>query len=210
MPSPSRASQRNQSQSMLLPRDNAWPKRERGRTNGHVRGQARRTKDYVPEIMPSPALPTQVSYQNHNDITPTADCPRTEEGPPISHPTRDALLEPAPHVSRREHTSPSPRPFTDDIHTNRPPHQSPGSLHRTPPNMSSFKVGVSSPLGKLVQLLDGFSLATTMTAKILRSVTLLHCLFLAHIIAPQFPLHLFRTDSHPSIPVKPSTNLTTI
>src|SRR6266446_5754137 len=72
------------------------------------------------------------------------------------------------------------------------------------------KLGVSSPLDKLVQLLDGFSPVTTMTAKILRSVTLLRCLFPAHITAPQFLLHLFRTDRHPSARVRPSIGLTTI
>ena len=98
--------------------------------------------------MPPPALPPQVSYQNHNDITHTGDYPCTEEGPPISYLTRDALLEPAPHVSRHEHTSPSTHPFTDDIHTNRPLHQSPESLRPTPPSMSSFKVGGFKPIGQ--------------------------------------------------------------
>ncbi len=148
MPSPSRASQRNQSQSKLLPRDNGWPKRERGRHNGHTRGPVRQAKEYVAETMPPPALPPQVSYQNHNDITHTADYPRTEEGPPISHPSRDALIESPPHASRHGHTSPSTHPFTDDIQTNRPLHQSPESLHPPPPNMSTFKVGGFKPIGQ--------------------------------------------------------------
>ncbi len=151
MPTPSRASQRNQSQSKLLPRDNGWPKRERGRPNGHARGPARQAKDYVVETMPPPALPAlppQVPYQNHNDLTHTADYPRSEEGPPISHPTRDALLEPAPYASRHGHTPPSTNPLTDDIQTNRPLHQSPESLRPPPPNMSSFKVAGFKPIGQ--------------------------------------------------------------
>lgn len=150
MPSPSRASQRNQSQSKLLPRDNGWPKREQGRPNGHARGQARLAKEHVAEAMPPPALPPQVSYQNHNDLTYAADYPRTEEGPPVSiyHPTRDALLEPAPHLSRHGHTSPSTHSFSDDTQTNRPLHQSPESLRPTSSNISSFKVVGFKPIGQ--------------------------------------------------------------
>jgi hypothetical protein len=71
------------------------------------------------------------------------------------------------------------------------------------------KLGVSSPLGKLVQPLEGSSPVTTMTAKILRSVILLLCLFPPHITAPQLLLHLFRTDKHPSARVRPTVDLTT-
>lgn len=146
VPTPSRAAQRNQSQSKLLPRDNGWPKRERGRPNGHARGQ-RPAKDYVAEPMPPPALPFQVPYQNHIDIPQTADYPRSEEGPPISHPTRDGLLEP-PLGSRHGPISPSTHPLPDDIQTNRLLHQSPDASRPTPPNMSSFKVGGFKPIGQ--------------------------------------------------------------
>jgi len=97
--------------------------------------------------MPPPALPPQVPYQNHNDIIHTVDYPRAE-GPPISNPTRDALLEPAPHVSHHGHTPPSAHPFTDDIQANRGLHQSPESLRPTPSNMSSFKIVGFKPIGQ--------------------------------------------------------------
>lgn len=144
---PSRAAQRNQSQSKLPPRDNGWPKRERGRPNGHARGP-RPAKDYVTETMPPPALPLQVPYQNHNDMTHTVDYPHPDEGPSISHPTRDGLLDPAPHGSRHGHPSPLAPPLTDDIQANRPLHQSREPSRPMPPNMSPFKVGGFKPIGQ--------------------------------------------------------------
>ncbi|KAH9999854.1 hypothetical protein BJV77DRAFT_497295 [Russula vinacea] len=108
VPTPSRAAQRNQSQSKLLPRDNGWPKRERGRPNGHARGQ-RPAKDYVAEPMPPPALPFQIPYQNHIDIPQTADYPRSEEGPPISHlPETDSWSPLLALVMDPFHPRPSP------------------------------------------------------------------------------------------------------
>ena len=146
VPTPSRAAQRNQGQSKHLPRDNGWPKRERGRPNGHARGPARLAKDYGAEMMPPPTLPPQVPYQNHNDIMHPVDYPRSEEGPSISHPIQDGLLDAPPRVSHHGHTPPSTHPLTDDIQGNR--HQSPEALRPMPPNMPPFKVGGFKPIGQ--------------------------------------------------------------
>ena len=146
MPSPSRAAQRNQNQSKLLPRDNGWPKRERGRPNGHARGSRRSVQDHGAETMPPPALPPQVPYQGHNDAAHTTEYQSSQETPALSHPhPRDDLLVPASHVSRHGHT-PLTHPPIDDTQHNQPPHPSPVPSRSTPASMPSFKVGGFKPI----------------------------------------------------------------
>ena len=151
VPTPSRAAQRNQNQKKLLPRDNGWPKRDRGRPNGHTRGPRRPAQDHVAEAaeaMPPPALPLQGAFQGHNDVAYTADYPPTEEVPPKPHPSRDDLLVPTSHVSRHGHISPSTHPLIDDIQPNRTPYQSPEALRHPPVSVSSSKIGGFKPIGQ--------------------------------------------------------------
>jgi hypothetical protein len=147
MPPPSRAAQRNQNQAKLLPRDNGWPKRERGRPNGHVRGPRRPAQDYVAEVMPPPAPPLQGPYRGRNDTAHTVDYQPHQDVPALSHP-RDDLLVPAPHVSRHGHTSPSTNPPTDDIPHTQLAHQSPTTPLPTNTSMPSFKIGGFKPIGQ--------------------------------------------------------------
>ena len=90
--------------------------------------------------------PPQVPYQNHNDSMHPVDYPRSEEGPSISHPIQDGLLDAPPRVSHHGHTPPSTHPLTDDIQANL--HQSPEALRPMPPNMPPFKVGGFKPIGQ--------------------------------------------------------------
>jgi hypothetical protein len=143
MPPPSRAAQRNQNQAKLIPRDNGWPKRERGRPNGHTRGPRRTAQD---EAMPPPVLP-QSPYHGRNDTAHTADYQPSQEVPALSR-SRDDLLVPAPHVSRHGHTSPSTNPPIDDIPHNRLPHQSPMTSRSNNASIPSFKIGGFKPIGQ--------------------------------------------------------------
>ncbi|KAH9965955.1 kinase-like domain-containing protein [Russula dissimulans] len=94
--------------------------------------------------MPPPALP----FQGHNDVALPADYPPPEAVSPISHPPRDDLLIPAPHVSRHGHTPPSTHPSADDVQPNRTPHHSHEASRSTPASTPTFKIGGFKPIGQ--------------------------------------------------------------